>query len=79
MKNRVVPFLGILIMSVLVFAACTHTPPAAPPAAVVESPPVEVGVPERLPSGEEVSPWTTWSEKGTIGGLSVLKKIREGL
>lgn len=30
-------------------------------------------------SKAEPTPWTTWSEKGTIGGLLVLKHIRESL
>ena len=35
----------------------------------------------RLPTSEsaEDSPWTTWSKKGTVGGLLVLKGIRENL
>jgi len=36
----------------------------------------------RVPSSEEdgkETPWTTWSKKGTVGGLLVLKHIRENL
>lgn len=35
----------------------------------------------RVPTSEnaEDSPWTTWSKKGTVGGLLVLKGIREHL
>lgn len=57
--------------------SCTQKPvPATPP------PPAEqtTAPGERAPSaaGEE-TPWTTWSEKGQIGGLLVLKHIREDL
>ncbi|WP_413289204.1 peroxidase family protein [Bdellovibrio sp. HCB337] len=35
---------------------------------------------QRAPSSELAdTPWTTWSEKGKVGGLIVLKGIREGL
>lgn len=36
----------------------------------------------RVPSSSEdnaETPWTTWSKKGTVGGLLVLKRIREGM
>ncbi|MGE0614234.1 MAG: peroxidase family protein [Bacteriovoracia bacterium] len=37
--------------------------------------------PARAPmaAAEEETPWTTWSSKGTVGGLMVLKQIRDGL
>ncbi len=36
---------------------------------------------DRVPTSEdaEESPWTTWSRRGTVGGLYVLKGIRENL
>ena len=35
--------------------------------------------PNSTSNTEEVSPWTTWSEKGTVGGLMVLSHIRKNL
>lgn len=56
----------------LVVASCAQTP-ATPKAA----PAPATRVPTAEPAGE--NPWTTWSKKGTVGGLVVLKRIREEL
>lgn len=67
MHRKVLPF-GICI-SLLATSSCSHFNS--------EKPVVENRVPAS--SQEEESPWTTWSKKGTVGGLLVLKRIREGM
>lgn len=76
-KRTLAPALIILSM---VMTSCAQHPvvtPTLPTAKTV----VPVGSAEkRVPSSEEGdTPWTTWSEKGTVGGILVLKHIRENL
>lgn len=67
MKLKMMP-LGVLLMSQII-ASCAQKPSSVTPVAAT-----------RVPTSEEKeTPWTTWSNKGTVGALLVLKGIREGL
>lgn len=64
---------SILISTSLIVTSCAHNPPATTVAT-----PVSDESREPSASGAE-TPWTTWSEKGEVGGLIVLKGIRDSL
>ncbi len=63
--------LTAIILGQLV-ASCAQNP-STPKATSKET----ARVPTADPGGE--NPWTTWSKKGTVGGLVVLRRIREEL
>jgi hypothetical protein len=58
------------MMASVMLASCAQTPVAT-----------EAKKTTRVPTSDEKgeTPWTTWSKKGTVGGLAVLKGIREHL
>ena len=66
MQKKIIPILVIVICQFLSACAKISTPPAT-----------SARVPNSVDAAE--SPWTTWSKKGTVGGLIVLKGIRENL
>lgn len=70
MKIKIIP----LTVVTLALASCArHTPEKT----IAKTNAVEAS---RVPTAaEKETPWTTWSKKGTVGGLVVLKKIREEL
>jgi hypothetical protein len=69
MKIKLLPLLAMTGLLVQIVSCAQKTPPTA--AKVSTS---------RAPDSEKAeSPWTTWSNKGTVGGLLVLKGIRENL
>ncbi|RYZ86563.1 MAG: hypothetical protein EOP06_14285, partial [Proteobacteria bacterium] len=75
MNKRIVALIAALGQVV----ACAHNPHSANVTETVMVPQV-ITAEQRTPSSElSDTPWTTWSEKGTLGGLQVLKKIRENL
>ena len=65
--------LSVLISTSLVITSCAHSPSTN--SAVT---PVSDESREPSASGAE-TPWTTWSEKGEVGGLIVLSGIRKSL
>ena len=81
MKKRIVPAFLVVISQVI--SSCASNP-HAPKANFSSYKSTATNTEKRAPSSEnnteaQETPWTTWSEKGTIGGLLVLKHIREGL
>lgn len=83
MKTRILP--ATLALLSIVITSCAqhpttnpHTMPNMPVAKSMSTAPVSEN---RVPSSEDSAetPWTTWSEKGTVGGILVLKHIREDL
>lgn len=67
-KKVLFPFFIITLFS----TSCVHEPQTS-----VKNDPASLNPVNRDPSSED--PWTDWSEKNTIAGLRVLKKIREDL
>ncbi|HXH31574.1 MAG TPA: peroxidase family protein [Bacteriovoracaceae bacterium] len=67
MSKKLVPIkvLGLILIT----ASCAKNHPAKTSLDANRDPGSETGE----------TPWTTWSKKGTVGGLMVLKKIRENL
>lgn len=77
MKKR--SSVALVVLSQVV-ASCVHNPAPSPKVAQVPEEPMIYRAEQRAPSSTLAdTPWTTWSEKGTVGGLVVLKGIREGL
>lgn len=80
MKRRMLPA-ALVVLSLVVTSCAQHpTTPSTPtqPMANLDKGPMTMD--QRTPSSEkEETPWTTWSENGTVGGLLVLKHIRENL
>lgn len=73
-------FLAIVVSLALVVSSCTQKPVS--PAAHTNPypvPTISADPADRTPSNEEETPWTTWSEKGSIGAMLMLKDIRENL
>jgi len=65
MKRRLLP---LILATAVTFTACTTAPE----------------VTERTPASDvdengEPDPWTTWSKKGAVGAMLMLKKIRDNL
>jgi hypothetical protein len=69
---------GVVATGVLVVSCALNKPNQV---ATVNPAKVTPEATNRLPTSEdsEESPWTTWSKKGTVGGLYVLRGIRENL
>lgn len=82
MNKRILP--AALIVLSLTISSCAQTPvnvSSTMPKIPGTNKPVST-LDKRVPSSENVdgdTPWTTWSEKGTVGGILVLKHIRENL
>lgn len=77
MQKKVLPVWAIV--HGLLLSSCavnTQAPIMAKPVIATTTAPAS-----RVPTSDESgkTPWTTWSEKGTVGGLLVLKGIRENL
>lgn len=80
MNQRLV--LAVLISTSMVLSSCAHGPAYNDEAKYIPdtSIPKMTDEARRAPSSEMAdTPWTTWSEKGEIGGLLTLKKVREDL
>lgn len=83
MKSRVIPFLGVVVLTFALFA-CTHQQPIA--TSDTASTATTDGV-TRTPSAEDADPWTDWYEEkfpvlgtnNTVKQLRLLSKIRENL
>lgn len=73
--KRKIPVVLAVVSQVL--ASCTHAPPSTPSE---QEPVANFQQQTRTPSSTLAdTPWTTWSEKGQVGGLIVLKGIRDNL
>ncbi len=72
---------GITVVAGLTLAACaTNSLKTFDKTGFVNDPSEAASLsPTRSPAGEGDDPWTTWSKKGSIGGMLMLKKIREEL
>ena len=69
MKIRILP---LMVVSLALASCARNTEKTIAKKAVVDS--------NRVPTSQDKeTPWTTWSKKGTVGGLLVLKGIREEL
>lgn len=85
MRNKVLP-LSVVITASL-FSSCAQKPVTSQkvePVVTMTEPSNTVRVPtsadDVIEEGVDAeNPWTTWSQKGTIGGLTVLRKIRQNL
>ncbi len=77
-----------LVATVLLLSSCAQRPVTheVTPAVAMKKETTPWGA--RVPSSDEEEvvekgvgdhPWTTWSQKGTVGGLTVLRHIRENL
>lgn len=72
MKNRIIP----LAVVSLALASCARNNQEQKVVAKAKAQTETARVPT---SEDKETPWTTWSKKGTVGGLIVLKHIREEL
>ncbi|MES2526414.1 MAG: peroxidase family protein [Bdellovibrionota bacterium] len=69
MKIRIIP---LMVVSLALLSCARNTEKTIAKKAVVDT--------NRVPTSQDKeTPWTTWSKKGTVGGLLVLKHIREEL
>lgn len=79
MKQRIIPA-SLAVLSIVLSSCAQHpinTQTSTPTMPVAKSAMTDSRVPSSDDSGD--TPWTTWSEKGTVGGMLVLKHIREDL
>lgn len=79
MKQRILPA-SLAVLSIVLSSCAQHpvtTQTSTPTMPVAKSAMTDTRVPSSEDSGD--TPWTTWSEKGTVGGMLVLKHIREDL
>jgi hypothetical protein len=80
MKQRILPA-ALAVLSLVITSCAQHPHTPSQPMMSTEKPvalasPTETRAPS---SDDKETPWTTWSDKGTVGGLLVLKHIRENL